>query len=256
MLKLKANKASETRYDTACLPEGIRVYAVGDIHGRIDLLDTLQHRILDDSKESAPVESQKIVYLGDYVDRGMNSRGVIDRLITFPMPGFETVTLRGNHDQFLLDFLDEPESGGLWLKHGGDATLLSYGVKWQPDGSSYESLTALRDRFLECLPAPHISFLANCDMAYELGDYIFVHAGINPRKPLNRQDPSDLLWIRDAFLRSEVDIGKVVVHGHSVSSAPDVRHNRIGIDTGACYSNRLTALVLEGQSKRFLSTAI
>lgn len=254
MLKGFLGKTSEQRAANAAVPEGVRVYAVGDIHGRIDLLVDVQRQILDDANRSPAPASPIVVYLGDYIDRGLNSREVIDRLIDSPLPGFETVTLRGNHDQFLLDFLDNPACGEAWLKYGGDATLYSYGVLPPADFAAADSLASLRDQLLEAVPARHVSFLANCQLAYESGDYLFVHAGVDPAKSLARQNARDLMWIRDKFLKHDADLGKVVVHGHSVSDQPDIRGNRIGIDTGACYSNRLTCLVLEGRARRFLTT--
>lgn len=255
MLKGLFGKTSDQRVShNAAVPEGMRVYCVGDIHGRVDLLDQLHRKILDDAQQATASASRILIYLGDYIDRGLNSREVVDRLIDSPLPGFQTVTLRGNHDQFMIDFLDNPECGEAWLKYGGEATLYSYGVMPPTDAASRDSLAALRDQLLEAVPARHISFLANCQLAHEIGDYLFVHAGVDPAKPLDRQNARDLMWVRDKFLKSDADLGKVVVHGHSVSDDPDIRRNRIGIDTGACYSDRLTCLVLEGRARRFIAT--
>jgi len=196
-----------------------------------------------------------IVYLGDYLDRGLYSRELIDFFLDDPLEGFESVHLRGNHDQYFLDFLEDPDKGASWLRFGGDATVYSYGVRFPDDVTPDRRMVYIRDRLLDAVPERHLAFLGDLALTWEIGDYFFVHAGVNPERPLSDQVPEDLLWIREVFLESERDFGKVVVHGHSVTSLPEVRENRIGIDTGACYSNNLTCLVLEGGGKRFLSTA-
>lgn len=237
------------------VPEGVRVYAVGDIHGRVDLLDRLHTVIIEDAIDTKPGVKNVIVYLGDYLDRGLYSRELIDFFLDDPLEGFESVHLRGNHDQYFLDFLEDPDKGASWLRFGGDATVYSYGVRFPDDVAPDGRMVYIRDRLLEAVPERHLAFLGDLALTWEIGDYFFVHAGVNPERPLTDQVPEDLLWIREVFLESERDFGKIVVHGHSVTSLPEVRENRIGIDTGACYSNNLTCLVLEGVGKRFLSTA-
>jgi serine/threonine protein phosphatase 1 len=239
----------------AALPEGVRVYAIGDLHGRVDLLLRLHEMIRDDALAVPATVRKILVYLGDYVDRGLQSRELIDTLLDRPLAGFERVYLRGNHDQHFLDFLDNPENGGSWLKYGGDATIYSYGVRIPDDLSPAKRMEYIRDQLLMVVPERHLTFLSQTDLACEIGDFLFVHAGIQPHRPLEEQRAEDLLWIRDEFLESDSDFGRIVVHGHTVSNAPEVRINRIGIDTGACYSNNLTCLVLEGSAKRFISTA-
>lgn len=236
-------------------PDGFRVYAVGDIHGRVDLLDRLHTMILEDASDARPGVEKVVVYLGDYLDRGLYSKELIDFFLDDPLPGFEAVYLRGNHDQYFLDFLVDPDKGASWLRFGGDATVYSYGVRIPDEVTPALRMVYIRDRLLEAVPRRHLAFLGDLELARVIGDYLFVHAGVNPDRPLSKQTPEDLLWIRDAFLESERDFGKVVVHGHSVTSVPEVRENRIGIDTGACYSNNLTCVVLEGVGKRFISTA-
>ncbi len=236
-------------------PDGFRVYAVGDIHGRVDLLDRLHTMILEDAADARPGVEKVVVYLGDYLDRGLYSKELIDFFLDDPLPGFEAVYLRGNHDQYFLDFLVDPDKGASWLRFGGDATVYSYGVRIPDEVTPALRMVYIRDRLLEAVPRRHLAFLGDLELARVIGDYLFVHAGVNPDRPLSKQTPEDLLWIRDAFLESERDFGKVVVHGHSVTSVPEVRENRIGIDTGACYSNNLTCVVLEGVGKRFISTA-
>ena len=237
------------------VPDGVRVYAVGDIHGRVDLLDRLHTMIREDAADVRPGFEKVVVYLGDYLDRGLYSRELLDLFLDDPLEGFESVHLRGNHDQCFLDFLVDPEKEASWLRFGGDATVYSYGVRIPDDMMPDMRMVHIRDRLLATVPQRHLAFLANLELTRVIGDFLFVHAGINPERPLSQQTPEDLMWIRKAFLESKRDFGKVVVHGHSVTSVPEVRQNRIGIDTGACYNNNLTCVVLEGANKRFLSTS-
>ncbi len=239
--------------DTAALPAGVRVYAVGDIHGRADLLEQMHRLIVDDAATARGLALQ-VVYLGDYVDRGLQGREVIEMLASAPLPGFFSICLRGNHDQQFLDFLKLRQGGSEWLQYGGDATVYSYGVRVTEGIDHSGRLDRMWQDLIRAVPPRHVRFLEHLRFAYEIGDYVFVHAGVDPEKDLAMQTEADLLWIRDEFLDSEVDYGKIIVHGHSMSRDPEVRSNRIGIDTGACYSNRLTALVLEGRSRRFLTT--
>jgi serine/threonine protein phosphatase 1 len=231
------------------VPENTRVYAVGDIHGRDDLLASLHQQIASDAKGFSG--RKVLVYLGDYVDRGPDSAGVIDRLVNSPLPGFETVHLAGNHEDFLMDFLRDPLAGRVWMLNGGDATCESYGVDVsQPGGAGrFEAIwTELRVR----MPEAHGRFLDNLRYRHEEGDYLFVHAGIDPRRPLDAQDNYDLMWIRDPFLYSEEDFGRIVVHGHTPVDRPDERTNRIDIDTGAVYGGLLTALVLQDDTRDYI----
>jgi serine/threonine protein phosphatase 1 len=230
----------------------VRVYAIGDVHGRADLLVQLRERIRADLAEAPP--TRLLVHVGDYVDRGFESRKVLDLLIERPLAGVENQHLLGNHDAWLLGFLDEPASvGAAWLRFGGDATLLSYDVRLNGPAESEEDLAALAARLRARLPAAHRRFLEGLRLRLEFGDYLFVHAGIRPGVPLALQKPDDLLWIREPFLSDRRDHGMVVVHGHTVQAQPVVRANRIGIDTGACWTGRLTCLVLEGEGHRFLA---
>jgi serine/threonine protein phosphatase 1 len=240
---------------SACVPPGVCVYAVGDIHGRVDLLSELHRLITEDASHLTPGTEKLVVYVGDYVDRGMESRQVVDLLLDLPLPGFTAVHLLGNHDAWLLSFLVDAQIGPTWLRYGGDATLLSYGVSvglQRDDAGIYDKLQAdLRQR----VPRRHVDFLQSLELSYETGDFLFVHAGVRPTLPLDRQTAEDLLWIREPFLSWRRDLPKVVVHGHTVGADPIVRNNRIGIDTGACWTGCLTCLVLEEGDYRFLSTA-
>ncbi len=243
------------------VPDDCRVYAVGDIHGRVDLLAALHDRILDDA--AAAAGRKVLVYLGDYVDRGPWSFEVVDMLIEAPLEGFEIVHLKGNHEDFLLRFLEENpgksleenlEEADLWFINGGDATLPSYKVPVLTLPFGLAELETARRAFLAALPPSHMTFFQGLRMFHVEGDYLFVHAGIRPGVPLDEQDEEDLLWIREGFLDWDADFGHMVVHGHTPDVEIDVRPNRIGIDTGAFYTDRLTGLVAEGESTRFLHT--
>ncbi len=247
-------KAKRLTVATARVPAGHRVYAIGDLHGRVDLLQRLHTKIAEDAETAAPGMRNTIVYLGDYVDRGFNSKELIDFLLDNPLPGFAPVYLKGNHDEYFVNFIESSEDGEPWLKYGGDATVYSYGVRISEDVPADQRLDHIRDRLRETVPTRHMAFLSGLKLAWTVGDFLFVHAGVHPDRRWDQQVSRDLLWIRHEFLESDRDFGKIVVHGHSVTGAPDVRVNRIGIDTGACYSNVLTCLVLEADSKRFLST--
>jgi serine/threonine protein phosphatase 1 len=242
---------AETDLQLASPPPDTRIYAVGDVHGRADLLAELQARIAADADSAA--ESRRVaVYLGDYVDRGPDSAGVIDRLLDSPLDGFEEVFLMGNHEQFLLDFLADPSVGELWLRNGGDATLASYGVgAGNVDTADLAMVSAL---LREILPSDHLTFLKGLALSHREGDYLFVHAGIRPGVPLAEQREDDLLWIREPFLDAADTREVVVVHGHTPVPSGEVHDNRIAVDTGAVWSDKLTAAVLHDQEQGFIHT--
>jgi serine/threonine protein phosphatase 1 len=232
-------------------PEGKRMYCIGDVHGRADLLAALHEMIMQDA-ECFEGECQ-LLYLGDYVDRGEQSRQVLDLVSDESLPGFEAIHLLGNHERALLDFLVDPVAMAGWLSWGGQATLFSYGVQavMMP---SREQLPAVRDQFSAAFPEAHRNFLQSCKAAHAEGSYYFVHAGIRPGIALEKQAIEDQLWIRNEFTRSRADHGAIVVHGHTISEEVEILPNRIGIDTGAFYTGVLTCLVLEGASQRLLQT--
>ena len=235
------------------LPENHRLYVIGDIHGRLDLLSRLMEEITVDAAQS-PGPTKELVFLGDYVDRGVDSKGVLDYLIQSLPKDMKAVFLRGNHDEAMLRFLGgDLEQATDWMLLGGGATLVSYGLNPFRADVMEDSL-ALHKAMLEKIPAAHRDFLAATEMDCTRGDYYFVHAGIRPGVPLDRQTDEDRLWIRYDFMFSKADHGKVIVHGHSILPEPDVQPNRIGIDTGAYATGRLTCLVLENASRRFLTT--
>ena len=236
------------------VPAGSRIYAIGDVHGRLDLLTQL-HALITADAAAAPARRQVIVYLGDYIDRGPDSRGVIELLLQPPPPGFERVRLLGNHEDYLLQFLEHAEVGPYWCAYGGLATLASYGVRppvgFTPRAADFETAHhALADKF----PPAHLDFLRGLKLTHMEGDYLFVHAGIKPGVALAEQQAEDLLWIRNEFLESADDFGVCVVHGHTIVETPEQHANRIAIDTGAFATGTLTALVLEGTERRFIQT--
>ncbi|MEX2628335.1 MAG: metallophosphoesterase family protein [Tistlia sp.] len=234
------------------MPEDLRLYAIGDIHGRLDLLEALHDRIREDAA-GRQARRRQLVYLGDYVDRGLASRQVVDTLIAQPLEGFEAVHLLGNHEFFLRRFLSQPGSGDIWLMNGGETTLQSYGIEpWDDPPGGSERLPWLSSRFEAALPESHRRFFDGLALTHEAGDYLFVHAGVRPGVPLDRQVAEDLIWIREPFLRSQEEFGKLVVHGHTPDVGPVQRGNRICVDTGACYGGKLTALVLQGDEQSFL----
>ncbi len=238
----------------ATIPAGEVLYAIGDIHGRTDLLHELLTLI---ERDAAAVGGRRktLVFLGDYVDRGPDSRGVIDFLSARLPNEFDAHFLKGNHEQFLLDFLDDPTWLDAWLHNGGEATLLSYGVDVDGLKRRGPEPEAWREAFRRAIPEQHLRFLRRLELQYQVGDYVFVHAGVRPGVPLSEQRPADLLWIRHEFLRSQEPFGKIVVHGHTPERAPVVRSNRIGIDTGAVFTGCLTALRLETETRTFLQAA-
>jgi serine/threonine protein phosphatase 1 len=231
--------------------EDARIYCVGDIHGRADLLMRLHEQIREDAQGYRG--RRQVLYLGDYIDRGPQSRQVLDCLIEQPLEGFEAIHLKGNHEQAMLDFMEHPESTASWLGFGGRETLASYGISvaFMP---LMKDLQQLAEELREVLPPAHKEFLESCLLSWRGGDYYFVHAGIRPGVDLEEQHFEDQLWIRDEFIHSQADHGVVVVHGHTISPDPELRGNRIGIDTGAFHSDVLTCLVLEGEEQRLLQT--
>jgi len=235
----------------AALPPGLRVYAIGDVHGRADLLRELDERIAADARGGSARE-MRTVLLGDYVDRGPDSREVVERIVRGRLGGLPTTCLLGNHEAMLLRFLEDVAEARRWLTYGGRATLMSYGVPAARGDATDAALGALQREFRDRFPSEHRDFLARLPRHASFGDYFFVHAGIRPGVPIERQNDTDLIWIREEFLASSDFHGRIVVHGHSYKHEPEVMPNRIGIDTGAYATGRLTCLVLERSDLRFL----
>lgn len=242
----------KTTQRTAAVPVGERLYAIGDVHGRLDLLDVLLEQIRLDSARRKGDAATRLVLLGDLIDRGPHSAQVVRRV----MAGCDwaaTTTLMGNHELAMIEALDgDRDMLRLWLAQGGVEALASWGVdnKVLEAGSEAETIAVAS----AAVPAAERAWIANRPLSFARGDYLFVHAGIRPGVPLDRQSRRDLLWIRDPFLLSARDHGVVVVHGHTVSQDVEDRGNRIGIDTGAYATGRLTALGIEGDGRWTLST--
>jgi serine/threonine protein phosphatase 1 len=231
------------------VPAGKRIYAIGDVHGRADLLSTLLRRIDVDLEQKSIAEPVQI-FLGDYIDRGPSSRQVIDLLIT-RRQAHEVMFLKGNHEACAFQFLSDHRVLSEWRNFGGIDTLLSYGVAptLRDDPQSQQEIAiALR----HAMPDSHRRFIEGLALSFTCGDFFFAHAGVRPGVPLHKQSQRDLLWIRDDFLLHEEDFGKIIVHGHTPSREPDIRPNRINIDTGAYATGRLTCIVLERDEIRFL----
>ncbi|MEZ5773377.1 MAG: metallophosphoesterase family protein [Hyphomicrobiaceae bacterium] len=236
-------------------PDGLRIYAIGDIHGRSDLLDRMHEMIATDLASHPPPAGWRavVVHLGDYVDRGADSRGVLDRVLERRLPGAELVYLKGNHEQMLEAAVRGSEPIEAWRSLGGLETMLSYGM--EPRLARARDATAeISARLGELIPRAHLQTIAAMPLTYRAGDYMLCHAGVRPGVALDRQRPEDLLWIRGAFLDSEADHGALIVHGHTPVEAPEERHNRINIDTGAYATNLLTCLVLEGARRDYIAT--
>jgi serine/threonine protein phosphatase 1 len=226
----------------ASTPANTRIYAIGDIHGRADLLIETIARI-DDDLERRPIEHAVEVYLGDYIDRGPDSKTVVD-LLAVRLVEHRAVCLRGNHEALMENFLRDPANLRPWLQLGGMHTLASYGVSVHPEMIKAE--IELHRRFCSVFPRAHELFLQCLRYGFYCGDFLFVHAGVRPGIPIERQDLEDLLWIRHDFLDSVQDYGMVVVHGHTPVPHPDIRHNRINVDTGAWRTGTLTCIAIEG----------
>lgn len=234
------------------VPPGIRIYAIGDIHGRHDLLDRMLLKI-DAHAEADPCPRNVIVLVGDYIDRGPHSAQVLDRLVALSM-GRDIVMLRGNHEAMMIDALSHPSRLASWISNGGRETLLSYGLDSSGQLNSPTSAANLSDQIFLNVPDSHISLLKTLDWTFLCGDYLFVHAGVHPDRSLHTQRPRDLLWIREPFLSWPADFGAVIVHGHSPVPRPEQHPNRINIDTGAYVTGRLTCLILKDTIQDFIQT--
>jgi serine/threonine protein phosphatase 1 len=234
------------------VPAGERVYAIGDIHGRLDLLDTLIDRIDFDNDRRGPARTT-LVFLGDLADRGPDSKGVIERLMQFARSARSCVFLAGNHEELLIRVWEgDRPLASTFNRAGGRETLMSYGIS----GDTYDGwdLGEVTDATARLVPVEHIDFLRGFVNWHQIGDYLFVHAGIRPGIEIEDQDVIDLRWIRGDFVRSDVDHGVMVIHGHTITDDVDEQANRIGIDTGAYASGVLTAIGLEGSERWYLQT--
>jgi len=234
----------------ASTPKDIRIYVIGDIHGRFDLLEKLQVKIEADAISAGHLKIIQI-FLGDYVDRGPDSKAVVDFMLRRPPSGWDRVCLKGNHETMVLKFLDDESFLKKWSRGGGLETLHSYGVglvEKMREGDADK----IQKKFRKKISKAHMKFFMNLKSHAEFGDYFFAHAGVRPGVRLDAQTEDDLLWIRKEFISSNKDFGKIIVHGHTPVKQPDILPNRINIDTGAWSSGQLTCLVLEGETRRFL----
>ena len=239
--------------DAPQVPAGQRVYAIGDIHGRADLLTRLLGLIAEDRRKSEPAEVT-LIYLGDYIDRGPFSREVVD-IVRGPHPMADRVIrLLGNHEDAMLTFMEDDARGRMWLDYGGLATLHSYGVRIPPGLPANERFAAMSAQLNQAVPPEHRDFYERLTLSETVGDYFFVHAGINPYQRIAEQDQFEMITIRSPFLEWGRPLEKVVVHGHTIAEEPEFHSWRIGIDTGAYATGHLTCLVLEGSEQRIIST--
>jgi len=238
--------AASSRSVNASAPSDTRIYAVGDIHGRADLLSEIIARIDDDIRRR-PIAHTIEVYLGDYVDRGPQSKTVID-LLTVRLVANGAVCLRGNHEAVMEGFLQDPAILEYWLPLGGMQTLASYGIELHENETAF----SLHRRFLDAFPRAHELFMQCLRNQLSCGDFLFVHAGIRPGVPLDDQDPNDLIWIRDEFLDDTRSHKRFIVHGHTPVPHPEIRRNRSNIDTAAWRTGALTCVAIEGSTILFL----
>ncbi len=233
----------------AAAPDGMRLYAIGDVHGRLDLLRAMHGQIRAELMRDRPAD-WRIVHLGDYVDRGSDSRGVLDFLLGRRAEDSRVVALAGNHDVNFRTFLDDGDTTGLFSRFGGIDTARSYGVK--ADFSNPAAAEKSRAALAAVVPSAHKTFIEGMPRSIAFGDFFFCHAGIRPGVALADQDPHDLIWIRDPFLNHAGLHEKVVVHGHTPQSEAEIKANRVNVDTLAHASGRLTAFVVQGREKRLL----
>ena len=251
--RLFSKKGKKRPLDSARIPDGKRVYAIGDVHGRNDLLKELLRKIIEDDHARGKAKT-KIILLGDLIDRGPDSAGVIETAMELKAWKSNTRFLMGNHEEVFLDAIksDDPKVTRFFIRIGGEETILSYPITRK----EYLKLDMqqLSDRLPDLVPKKHIKFIESFDDQVTVGDYVFVHAGIRPGVPLKDQKTKDLRWIRSGFLDHKGDLDKVVVFGHTIFDDVQERGSRIGIDTGAYDSGVLTAIGLEGGERWYLQT--
>lgn len=250
--KLFRSRATVAAPTAPAVPDGTVVWAVGDIHGRLDLLQPLVEAIAADLQASAATR-KVVIFLGDYIDRGPDSRGVLQLLADLKgAPHVEWRFLKGNHEQAMLGFLDDPSTGPRWCEYGGDNALRSYGLRAPDLAHRTEAWARVAADLRHKLTARETAFLETLELSLTIGGYFFSHAGAKPGVTLDRQSPEDLMWIRQPFLRSPTAFERMVVHGHTPTSRVHADHRRIGIDTKAYDSGVLSALRLEGSERSFL----
>ncbi|MHA6687375.1 metallophosphoesterase [Mesorhizobium sp. A556] len=250
---------SGIHFRDARAPDGMRLHAIGDVHGRLDLLAAMHAQIGTDLERDG-VADWRVVHLGDYVDRGPGSKGVLDLLVAARKRDPRTVMLAGNHDLGFLEFLDHPDPASLFVQYGGVQTAKSYGVDLEQDKTGLfrhpkNSLRTSHAELVEAVPASHVEFLRSLAFSASFGDFFFCHAGIRPGIALEQQDRQDLIWIRDVFHNHSGLYPKVIVHGHTPNEEAEILANRVNVDTLAYRSGRLTALVVDGAKKEILTVS-
>lgn len=234
------------------LPISSPVYAIGDVHGRADLLHALIDVIIHDSRSSS--DRPHLVFLGDYIDRGFQSREVLSTLIELGRDdAFETVFLKGNHEQAMLRFLHDHKIGPDWANFGGRETLISYGISPPKSVNAVEEWQEIQKELVQTIPNQHVEFLENLAVSHKIGPYGFVHAGVKPGVPYEQQTDEDRMWIRDEFLNAKDKEDLFIVHGHTPVNAPYSDHRRVNVDTGAYFTGRLTAVKIQGDKMSFLT---
>ncbi|WP_139974578.1 metallophosphoesterase [Ochrobactrum sp. CGA5] len=230
-------------------PDGIRLYAIGDVHGRLDLLRDM-HGLIRTDLDQRPAHDWRIIHLGDYIDRGPSSKEVLDFLIDAARRDERVISLLGNHDDGFLTYLATGDVAGIFALHGGVDTARSYGA--EIDFSDADSAREGHKTLVQTVPQEHIDFIRAMPRSVAFGEFFFCHAGINPTVPLDAQDPEELIWIRTVFLKWTAPFEKVVIHGHTPQNAVDIQCNRVNLDTYAWKSGRLSSIVIDGSEKRFI----
>lgn len=238
------------RKDWPLTPPEELLIAIGDIHGCYDLLQKLVEEI-DDTILTKTDKAVTFIFIGDYGDRGLNTPDVFDYLIALSKQA-KCIFIRGNHDQTLLDFIKDPAVGEQWFTYGGRETLGAYGVGLTKLTGGQHDWQDIHRTFTDNFPLSHLNFLKETTYQYEAGDYMFVHAGVNPKRSLKKQRPHELMWIREPFLNHNKKFKKFIIHGHTPNEGPDIQQYRLGIDTGAYATGVLTAVALENAQRRFI----
>lgn len=241
--------AQGVHYLDAAAPQGMQLYAIGDVHGRLDCLTLMHEMIANEIAHDRPAD-WRVIHLGDYVDRGPQSAQVLDFLIEAKARDPRMLTLMGNHDEGVLQFLADPADAELFVRYGGFDTAASYGVVL--DVQTATARLESHRQLVAAMPQSHLLFLRDLPRSVSFGDFFFCHAGVRPGVPLDAQSPHDLVWIRREFLYHPGLYEKVVVHGHTPVNQPEVMPNRVDVDTAAFDTGRLTALVVDGREKRFI----